>query len=159
MPLKLLTYCTVKRNLIASLYVVFLKVFHVILSSLIVISFASVVLRIKYNRQTLLRKQKQRCGWLGPFERNFGWFQCISKELECILKARLLTLSLLHPPPPSHILCSVACNMCEYSAGPRAGLGGCFDTRFVSFKSWNPFYISKFYWLNYFFFPLRHSFF
>ena len=60
----------VKRILIVLLQVVILKVCLSILSNFTVIFPRLDRLRIKYKSQILACKQKQRCGWLGPFKLN-----------------------------------------------------------------------------------------
>ena len=57
-----------KRVLIILLQAVILKVCLIILNSFKVIFLRFDRLRKKYNSQILACKQKQRCGWLGPFK-------------------------------------------------------------------------------------------
>ena len=57
----------VKRIIIVLLRAVFVKVCLIILSSFTVIFLRFDRLPTKYNSQILACKQKQRCGWRGPF--------------------------------------------------------------------------------------------
>ena len=54
------------------------------------------MLRIKYNGQTLTCKQKQRCGWLGPFIKTtvsecIARLAQISRVKHCLVRTSLLT--------------------------------------------------------------------